>query len=283
MQTSCKHRRVTGGGVVHPKVVADGADDDRAGVDPDPDVDLGSLLDRERGKRGAACVVLVGDRGAEEGHEAVAEELVDRALVAVDLGEGECEEAVDDPVIFLGASLRRQLGRADDVAEDDAHLFPFALDRAADGENLVTQMAGRVGRRGRGRLDGMPALRAELGVLGQGRSAVVARAADEQGAGDDGRDLAATSPGRLVVLRRRLRAATVNCEALDLGVRATGRAAEDLEIDGLRLRRRVGAELVGEEVPAALVHAECLGRVAGGDVRLHQRAVAASRGRARAR
>ena len=274
MQTSCEHRRVTGGGVVHPKVVADGAHDDRTGVDPDPDVDLGSLLHRECGKRGAACVVLVGDRGAEEGHEAVAEELVDRALVAVDLGEGEGEEAVDDPVIFLRASLRRQLGRADDVAEEDAHLFPFALDRAADRENLVTQMAGRVGRRGRGRLDGMPALRAELGVLGQVRSAVVALAADEQGAGDDGRDLAATSPGRLVVLRRRLRAASVSCEALDLGVRAAGRAAEDLEIDGLGLRRRVGAELVGEEAPAALVHAECLGRVAGGDVRLHQRAVA---------
>ncbi len=274
MQTSCKHSRVTGGGVIHPKVVADRAHDDRTGVDPDPDVDLGSLLHRERGKCGAACVILVSDRGAEEGHEAVAEELVDRALVAVDLREGECEEAVDDPVIFLRASLRRQLGRADDVAEENAHLFPFALDRAADRENLLTQMAGRVGRRGRSRLDGMPALRAEPRVLGQIRSAVVALAADEQGAGDDGRDLAATSPGRLVLPRRRPRAATVRCEALDLGVRATGRAAEDLEIDGLGLRRRVGAELVGEEAPGALEHAECLGRVARGDVRLHQRAVA---------
>ena len=27
MQTSCEHGRVTGGGVVHPKVVADGTDD----------------------------------------------------------------------------------------------------------------------------------------------------------------------------------------------------------------------------------------------------------------
>jgi hypothetical protein len=114
----------------------------------------------------------------------------------------------------------------------------------------------------------MPALRAELGVLGQGRPAVVARAADEQGAGYDGRDLAATSPGRFAVLRLRVRA-TVNRWALDLGVRPTGRAAEDFEIDGLRLRRRVGAELVSEEVPVALVRAECLGRVAGGDVRLH--------------
>src|SRR5262249_17733888 len=159
--------------------------------------------------------------------------LVDRALVAVDLGERECEEAVDDPVIFLGSSLRRQLGRADDVAEENAHLFPFALDRAADSEDLVTEMAGRIGGRGRGGLDGMPALRAELGVLGKGRSAVVALAADEQGAGDHGRDLAATSPGRVVVLRRRPGAATVSCEALGLGIRATGRASEDLEIDGL--------------------------------------------------
>src|SRR4029077_11562147 len=154
--------------------------------------------------RSTACVVLVGDWGAEEGHEAVAEELVDRALVAVHLGEGECEEAVDDPVIFVGAGLRRQLGRADDVAEEDAHLFPFALDRAADGEDLITEMAGRVGRRGWGRPDGMPALLAEVGVLGKGRSAVVALAADEQGAGDDGRDPAATSPGRLLALRRRI-------------------------------------------------------------------------------
>src|SRR4029079_15883771 len=255
VQTSCENGRVTGGGVVHPKVVADGTDDDRTGVDPDPDVDLGSLLDRERGKRCAACVVLVGDRGAEEGHEAVAEELVDRALIALDLGGGAGQEAIDDPVIFLRASLRRQLGRADDVAEENAHLLSFALDRAADRENLLTQMARRVGRRGRSGLHGMPALRAVLRVLGQVRSTVVALAADEQGAGDDGRDLAATSSGRIVLLRTRPTSASVGCVALDLGVLATRRVAEDLEIDGLGLWRRVGAELVGEEAPAALVHA----------------------------
>ena len=43
--------------------------------------------------RGAACVILVGDRGAEEGHEAVAEgELVDHALVAVDLREADAKK-----------------------------------------------------------------------------------------------------------------------------------------------------------------------------------------------
>ena len=110
VQTSCEHGRVTGGGVVHPKVVADRTDDHRTGVDPDPDVDLGSLLHRERGKRGAACVILVSDRGAEEGHEAVAEELVDRALVAVDLREGEREEAVDDAVVLLRAACAASSG-----------------------------------------------------------------------------------------------------------------------------------------------------------------------------
>ena len=40
-------------------------------------------------------MILVGERGAEERHEAVAEELVDRALVAVDLGQGGLEEAVE--------------------------------------------------------------------------------------------------------------------------------------------------------------------------------------------
>ncbi len=52
------------------------------------------------------------------------------------------------------------------------------------------------------------------------------------------------------------------------------RRLEQLAVDGFGLGRGVGPELVGEEAPAALVHAECLGRVAGGDVRLHQRAVA---------
>ena len=41
----------------------------------------------------AARVILVGERRAEERHEAVAEELVDRALVAMHLGERDLEEA----------------------------------------------------------------------------------------------------------------------------------------------------------------------------------------------
>ena len=43
-----------------------------------------SLLDRERRTQGALGVIFVGDGRAEQRHDAVAQELVDRALVAVD-------------------------------------------------------------------------------------------------------------------------------------------------------------------------------------------------------
>ena len=49
--------------------------------------------------------------------------------------------------------------------------------------------------------------------------------------------------------------------------------AEDLEISGLGLGRRIRAKLVGEETPAALVHAERLGTVAGDRICLHQPAI----------
>jgi hypothetical protein len=53
-----------------------------------------------------------------------------------------------------------------------------------------------------------------------------------------------------------LGAGAVGREPIRFGGRATRRAPEQLAIDGLGLRRGVGAELVGEEPPAALVYAE---------------------------
>src|SRR3989454_9669589 len=55
--------------------------------------------DAERRLDGTACMVLMGDGGPEERHDAVTEKLVDRALVAVHLGqhevEGSAHQAVD--------------------------------------------------------------------------------------------------------------------------------------------------------------------------------------------
>ena len=57
---------------------------------------------RQRRAQRAMRVVLVGDRRAEERHHAVAEELVDGALVRVDGGEDDLEASVHDLVDVLG-------------------------------------------------------------------------------------------------------------------------------------------------------------------------------------
>ena len=79
------------------EVLADRAHDHLAGVEAHADREAEPLLAAElrrvggellllvkRRVAGALGVVLVGDRGAEQGHDAVAGELVDRALEAVD-------------------------------------------------------------------------------------------------------------------------------------------------------------------------------------------------------
>ena len=68
---------------------------------------IGSRLHRaadvEGGQHGATGVVLVGERRAEQRHEAVAEELVHRALVAVHLGQRRLEEPAQERVHAVGA------------------------------------------------------------------------------------------------------------------------------------------------------------------------------------
>ena len=101
--------RVALRGVVHAQVVADLADDDLAGVEthahreaePVSALHLAGVVGErvaqlERRVAGALRVILVGDRRAEERHDAVAGELVDEALEALDaLGE-DPEEALHD-------------------------------------------------------------------------------------------------------------------------------------------------------------------------------------------
>ena len=132
--------------------------------------------DAERREARPPRVILVGQRRPEERHEAVAEELVDGALVAVDLGEGGLEELVDEDVHALRPQPLRQRGRADQVAEEHGDGLALALQRAARREDPLGEVARRVGGRrpdlGRGRRrrrgprpaggDGVAALGAEL-------------------------------------------------------------------------------------------------------------------------
>jgi hypothetical protein len=104
-------RGVAHRGVVHAEIAPDRANDDRARVDPHPHaevdpveaLDVGgerpqALLDRQGGPQRTGRVILMGDRGAEERHHPVAEELVDGALVPMDGGEDDLERPIHDGV-----------------------------------------------------------------------------------------------------------------------------------------------------------------------------------------
>ena len=147
-------RRVADRGVVHLEVVADGADDHRTGVNPDPHLQLEAargggrveggegVANRERGAHGAVRSVLVGDRGAEERHQAVAGERVDDALDGVDLAERERHVLLEEIAILLGIHALGERRRADEVAEEDRDELALLERRRRRGAELLRQLFG---------------------------------------------------------------------------------------------------------------------------------------------
>jgi hypothetical protein len=107
------------------------------------------------------ALVLVGDRRAEEGHDAVARELIDRALVAMHGAGEELEAAVHDRVDDLGIEALRQRAEPHDIGEEHRDLLALALEGSLGREDLLGEMpwrisvrrgeawGGRVGRRQR--------------------------------------------------------------------------------------------------------------------------------------
>src|SRR5262245_63530119 len=94
-------------------------------------------LDSRRRERSAAGMVLVRHGRAEQSHEAVASELIDGALVAMNLGERYSEESVKHVMHALCSNARRQPGRVDDVAEQDRNLLALAFECTLRREDFV--------------------------------------------------------------------------------------------------------------------------------------------------
>ena len=132
--------RVADRRVVHPQRVPDPPHDDLAAVQAHPHLHdpLGAAdrdgigAERRRDvpgrEDGPVGVVLVGQRGAEEGEEAVAQELGHDPLVAVDLGQRAGEELLDEAGHRLGADPLGRAGGVDDVAEEGGHGLALALE-----------------------------------------------------------------------------------------------------------------------------------------------------------
>ena len=155
--------RVADRGVVHGQVLADRAHDHLAGVEAHADREAEPLLAAElrrvggelllqvkRRVAGALGVVLVGDRGAEQRHDAVAGELVDRALEAVDALAEDREEALHDLPPLLGVASLGELHRAHHVGEQHRHLLALALQGALAGADLLGEVLGDVEARSGG-------------------------------------------------------------------------------------------------------------------------------------
>ncbi len=168
--------RVAHGGVVHPEVAADASDHDETGVQPLPraeaDAARRELLpvvlerpgDAERGMDRPARMILVRDRRAEERHDPVPEELVHRALVAMDFREHEVEGTLHEPVDLFGIEALRQRREPGDVDEEDRHLLALALERARRREDLLGEVLRGVGAWGGEGARGRRGQRAAAGV-----------------------------------------------------------------------------------------------------------------------
>ena len=118
-------------------------------------------------------VILVGERRAEERHDPVAHDLVDRALVAVDGLHHALEHGIEELARLLGVAVGEQLHRALEVGEEHGDLLALAFERGLRGEDLLGEVLGGVRLRGRRTSRGhrasghrLAALEAEAGAPG---------------------------------------------------------------------------------------------------------------------
>jgi hypothetical protein len=150
-------RRQVGGladrAVVHAEIAADRADHDLAGIESHAHLErdavatthpLGVAADRRLQVKGGIAgpdgVVLVGHRGAEQGHDPVAHDLVDGALVAVDGVHHPLEDGIEQPPGLLGVAVGEQLHRALEVREQHGDLLALSFQGRLRGQDLLGEV-----------------------------------------------------------------------------------------------------------------------------------------------
>jgi hypothetical protein len=109
---------------------------------------LDPFLHAQRGVARPHGVILVGNRGAEKRHDAVAHHLVDGALVVMDSLHHVFEDRVEEFPCLFGITFGQQLRRALEVGEEHRHLLAFAFECAPGVQDFSGEVLGRVGFRG---------------------------------------------------------------------------------------------------------------------------------------
>jgi hypothetical protein len=99
----------------------------------------------QRGVARPHGVILMGNRGAEKRHDAVAHHLIDGALVVMDGLHHVFEDRVEELLRILGVTVGQQFHRALEVGEEHRHLLALAFERRPGVKDLCGQVPGRVG------------------------------------------------------------------------------------------------------------------------------------------
>ncbi len=134
------------------------AHDYLAGVQADADLDryvmllaaalrvlLHHFLHPQRRVASPNGVILVGERGAEEGHDAVSHHLVHGALVDADGIHHGLENGIQQLPRLLGVAACEQLHCSLEMGEENRDLLPLALKGALRGGDRFDEMLGGIG------------------------------------------------------------------------------------------------------------------------------------------
>jgi hypothetical protein len=101
-------------------------------------------------------MILVGDRRAEEGHDAVAHNPVHGPLVALDRLDHAFEHGIEELLRLLGVAVSNQVHRTLDVGEQHGDQLALTLKSCSGIEDLVGKVPGRI-------------------ILGRGKPGIVSR------------------------------------------------------------------------------------------------------------
>ena len=85
-------------------------------------------------------MILMGNGGTEKGHDAIAQDLVHRALVAVNSVHHTAQGRIDELLSGFWIAIPDQLGGVLNVGEQDRHLVPFPFQAMAGIEDFLGEI-----------------------------------------------------------------------------------------------------------------------------------------------
>ena len=106
---------------------------------------LHRFLHRQGRVAGAQGVIFMRQRRAEQRHDAVAQNLIDGAFVAVHCIHHDMQDRIEILAHLFGIELFHHAGRTADVGEQYGHVFALPFDEASRRQNFFRQVLGNHG------------------------------------------------------------------------------------------------------------------------------------------